>query len=387
MILPPGPGWGTYLDIVEAMRADPLSGDRDVLLREQFERQRPREIYETWRAQLKTGPGSPIFRAYLDLVVACRPQQLEGRTEAEAAVLAAFPDVPLLKYRAALCGGEQAPARLGEVRDRTAEFVDADLELGRIALHNRMPPDVDEGFRRLRSARTAFPASPVMPTIMGDFHQVREEWIEALEMYDAVIDLVPSHRDAWLGRTISLSHLSRHEDAIAGATRLIDLGNWFIGQAHYWRAWNEYHLDRIDAARADADRAKALMVNPPTFVLSGMIEWRQQRLESAESEFQRALDMDFGQCDAAFYLGGVRADRRKWPESLAAFQHAQQCFELSIVTRREAIAKLADTPAAASANAREIALHERAIGEAEKRRGEAAQNVAAIQKMLAGLPR
>jgi hypothetical protein len=125
------------------------------------------------------------------------------------------------------------------------------------------------------------------------------------------------------------------------------------------------------------------MVNPALSVLSGMIEWREKRLPSAEAEFQRAIEQDLGQCDAAFYLGSVRWEQRLWAESLAAFQHAQQCFDLSVTTRREAIAKLAPSPEAAALNARQIAAHEEAIGLAEKRRAEAAQNVASLQKVVA----
>jgi hypothetical protein len=125
-----------------------------------------------------------------------------------------------------------------------------------------------------------------------------------------------------------------------------------------------------------------LTVSAPTFILSGMIEWRERRLESAEREFQEALTMDFGQCEAAFFLGGVRAELRRWPESLDAFRHAQQCFELSMVTRRKAIAELSATAESATANARQIASHERAIADAEKRREEAGQNAASIEKLL-----
>ncbi len=380
--LPPGPEWPVYVDVVEGLADDPLSGDRDVLLSEEFARRRPRDIYDRWRAALATGPGSPVVRAYLDLAIACRRQQVEGREEAIAAVLGRFGDVPLLQYRVALCGDEQAPARLAAVRGADAAFVDADLELGRMMLQNQLQPNVDQGLRHLESARAAFPQSPVMPSLIADVYQAREQWPEALAMYDGVIALVPTHRDALLGRTISLSHLSRYEEAATSATRLIDLGNWFLGPAHYWRAWNEFQLKRITEARADADLAKTLMVNPSTFVLSGLIEWVEKRLDSAEGEFQRALDMDFGQCDAAFYLGGVRAEQRNYPESLAAYQHAHQCFGLSITVRREAIARLSATEASAAANAREIASHQRGIADAQKRLDEATTSISAIERFL-----
>ncbi len=380
--LPPGPEWALHLDIVEALQVDPLSGDRDVLLTEEVSRRRLPDVYERWRQALAIGPGSPVVRAYLDMSIACRRQQTRGREEAIATALAPLGDVPLLRYRAALCGGEDAPPRLTAVREADAEFVDADLELGRFAVQSQVQPDFEEGLRRLQSARAAFPASPVIPSVVAALHEAREEWPEALETYDAVLALVPTHRDALLGRTVSLSQLSRYQEGVESASRLIELGSWFLGEAHYWRAWNEFQLKQIAAARADVDRAKTLMPNASTHVLSGLIAWTEKRLEPAEEEFQRALDMDFGQCDAAFYLGGVRVEQRRWPESLAAFQHSQQCFALSIVVRREAVAKLSATDASAAANAREIVSHERAIVDSEKRRAESAQNVAAIEKFL-----
>jgi hypothetical protein len=83
----------------------------------------------------------------------------------------------------------------------------------------------------------------------------------------------------------------------------------------YWRAWNDFNIHNNEAARADADRTRTLMVNPAVFLLSGLIEWRLLRRETAETEFQEALKIDFGQCEAAFCLGGVRAELRKLPEA------------------------------------------------------------------------
>ena len=245
-----------------------------------------------------------------------------------------------------------------------------------------MQPDYEEGLRRFRAARPAFPDSLVIPSLIAGIQEAREDWAEALQTYNEVLAVVPTHRDALLGRIVTLSHLGRSEEAIANATRMLELGNWFIGQAYYWRAWNEFQLKQIPAARADVDRTKTLMVNPSVFVLSGLVSWVEKRLDSAQAEFQSALDMDYGQCDAAFYLGGVRVEQRSWPESLAAYQHSQQCFELSITVRREAVAKLSTTAAAAAANVREIAIHERAIADSEKRVAESAQNVVALQKFL-----
>ena len=381
--MPASLGWHDYVEMVASLPADPWSGDRDEILIESSRHRRPRPALDEWRRQLTTGPGSSVFRAYLDLSLACGPFMTDQRETATAAVLQQFGDVPLLEYRVATCG-QTSPLHV--LLDNDPDFVDVHLELGRSALQ-RERPDHDEALSRFRSAGAAFPASPTITASIGGVHQEREEWTGALDAYDATLALVPSHRDALLGRAVSLSHLLRHDAAVASATRLLELGNWFVADAHYWRAWNEYRQGLIPAARADVDRAKALNRDAPTLILSGVIGWREKQLESAETEFEAALNLDYGQCEAASYLGGVRAERQEWPESLAAFQHAEQCFELSLVARRKAIEELSAAESSTETASRQIASHERAIAEAEMRRDEAARSAAAIRRHLSSVSR
>jgi hypothetical protein len=62
--------------------------------------------------------------------------------------------------------------------------------------------------------------------------------------------------------------------------------------------------------------------------------------------------------------------------------HAQQCFDLSIVTRREAIGGLSRTQDEALLNAAMIASHQRAIDQAQLRHSQAAQNIISLQKFI-----
>ena len=373
--IPDGDGWKEYLAIVEGVPADPLSDDRDAVL---VTRRPQRAVLDQWRQSLANGPGSDVFRSYLDLAVVCGPAFVDERDEVLTGVLGRFAGVPLIAYRAGLCG---RTALLRSVLERDERFTDVHLELGRAALQ-RERPDYDEALEQLRLARTAFPRSATMVAMIGAIHLQREDWSEGLVAYEATLALVPTHRDALIGAAISLSHLNRHADAIGRATRLLDLGSWFIADAHYWRAWNQYRLGLIVEARADVDRAKAMAREAATLVLSGIIAWREGRLEAADEEFQAALNLDFGQCEAASYLGGVRAEQRRWQESLAAFQHAAQCFELAVVTRRQAVAELTAGGQPDSGAARQIASHERAIAEADARRVEAITNIASLERRL-----
>jgi tetratricopeptide (TPR) repeat protein len=374
-LLPLGQEWQLYLEIVNVVRIDPLSGDREDILNLTIAQRRPVATVELWREALKTGAASRLFRAYLDLTLACT---IGPRQQAIDAAAEEFPGVPLIEYRIGTCG---APSHLAELRMKHPEFADADLPLGRNALESAHP-DQEEALRRFRAARAAFPESAVITASIGDVHREREEWTEALEAYDATLGLVPTHRDALMGRTVALSNLSRHDDAIAAATRILELGNWFTGGAYFWRAWNNYNLGNIPAAHSDVDLARGRGSSAPTLVLAGMIAWREKELDAAEADFQAALDADRGQCEAAALQGGVRAARAQWADAVASFEHAQQCFDLTIALRRKFIEDINAGPGSPAGKAGQVARHERAMAEAQKNRDDAMQNVAAIQKRL-----
>jgi len=146
------------------------------------------------------------------------------------------------------------------------------------------------------------------------------------------------------------------------------------------RARNEYHVARVAEARADTDQAKRLMHSAPVLVLSGMIEWHERRFDESETELQNALTIDAGQCEAAFLLGAVRAERQRWSSGAAAFELAQRCYDLSVTLRREAIARINAGPGSEEGKARQIARQQRAMTDEAQHRDEAAQNAAQLQK-------
>jgi hypothetical protein len=125
------------------------------------------------------------------------------------------------------------------------------------------------------------------------------------------------------------------------------------------------------------------MVNPAVFLLSGLIEWRFLRRESAETEFQEALKMDFGQCEAAFYLGGVRYELRRVPDALAAFNQARQCYDLALAVRRKLLEDALAKAVTPEARARESARHEKAIANVQKRQGEVLDAIERISALPA----
>jgi tetratricopeptide (TPR) repeat protein len=366
-----------YQRMAAGVPPDPLSGDRETFIVRPGEFISPQALLPRLKA-LAGGSGSRELRAYLEGALTCAfsaPPEMDAFVKSidEAAA-------PLLQYRAGLCGAANA-SRLRLLQESPDGFVDADYALGRYA-RDDATPDQEEAMRRFQSAAAAFPTSASIATAIGNLYRVWEEWSLANTAYESALALRPSHPDALLGRTIALANLGRHQDSLDTVARLIEGGRWFQGEAHYWRGWNYLQLKDYPSARTATDRARALWVNASVFVLSGMIEWSMVRLDTAEREFQQALTMDFGQCDAALFLGGVRAEMAKAEEGLAAFKQALQCYDLAIAVRRRLIEVVLAGNGTEQTKARQVASQERAIAASEKRKADAARAAAQVQAHL-----
>jgi len=370
------PSLAPFLTIVEAIPPHAMSDDRDALF-DVRTRGRARTSMQAWRDTLRTGPTSSLFRLYLDVALICGFGTLKQNEQSFTGPLDADARAPIYQYRVGICDSSYAD-RLRAVRAADEEYADADFALGRYALDDPINPNQEEALHRLQSAYAAFPRSPAIGVTLGNVFRRWEEWPAALAAYDAVLSHSPAHPEALIGRVVALSHLMRPEEAIAAATLLIDEGQWHLGEAYYWRGWNYLRLARHELARSDADRAKTLMSNAAVYVLSGVIEWRLLRRESAEKEFESAIAIDFGECEAALDLGIVRDEQRKPVEALAAFRQARQCYDLSIALRREAIAKIQAGPGSDAAKARESARHVRELADLESRRDEAERAIAVL---------
>lgn len=366
-----------YERMVAAVPVDPLSGDREAIFGRAKEFVDPQTRLTTLKT-LASGSASRELRAYVEGALVC----VFSTAEDIAAFVKSIEETaaPLLQYRAGLCRAEHA-SRLRRLQESEGGFVDADYTLGRYA-RDDAAPDQEEAMRRFQSASAAFPASTSIPTAIGNLYRAWEEWALASTAYESALALRPTHPDALLGRTIALAHLSRHQESLETATRLIEVGRWFQGEAYYWRGWNYLQLKDYPAARTATDLAKSLMVNASVFVLSGMIEWSMMRLDTAEREFEQALTMDFGQCDAALFLGGVRAEMPKLEPALAALNQARQCYDLSITVRRKLIEGILAGKGSEQTKARQVASQERAIAISESRRADATRAAAQVQAHL-----
>ncbi len=178
----------------------------------------------------------------------------------------------------------------------------------------------------------------------GDIRAMLGDHESALGYFAHVIDVVADHREARLGHLVALSHLGRHEAAVSAADDMVALGEWYLGEAFYWKAWNLYHLGRRPAARAALADARTLLVNAEVFHLEGRIAFEDERWDDARTALTQALGLEADHCDARFLLGAVDLMTRVWASAAETFERAAACFEAREPALAAAVADVADAP-------------------------------------------
>lgn len=239
-------------------------------------------------------------------------------------------------------------------------FVESDALLGEAELSRGRLVSADEAFAR---AIAALPSLVPALALRGDLRQRMEDYELATQLYAALLGRLPEHREALLGRVKALGFLGRHDEAIATADTMLRLGTWYLGEAHYWKAWNLFTLGRLDASRLSVDLARPLMVNADLHYLGGAIAFRQQRLDAAAGDFDAAIDLESRHCEAHFDRAALALTRRGWAMAAGGFDEAFDCLsartptiERRIVDARDA--RLAEDVRAALVQRREQALRD-----------------------------
>ena len=192
----------------------------------------------------------------------------------------------------------------------------------------------------LEAAHEGVPESPIITVTLANVVRARRQLGRALALYEEGLARRPDQREAMLGRLIPLSHLRRHDDAIAAATRMIDLGTWYIGDAYYWRAWNHYQRARLTEAAADIAEARKTLVNIDVLTLAGTIVYDARRAADARADFTEAWSKDQTVCVSSWYLGLIDVDESSWQAAVGAFSAAAKCYRDAAAAFRRAAADL-----------------------------------------------
>lgn len=226
-------------------------------------------------------------------------------------VLSLFPHSRLIRFKIAI-NSTPVPRRdlLEALLQEEPEFYEAHYFLGEEALRRGLLLSAEKHFLE---AWKAIPESPIIAISLASVYFHLEEIEKSLEMYEATLQILPGYREAMLGRAICLSYLGRHDEAIKELQAMIDLGYWLLGEAHYWMAWNFYHLNQYEEAWAHCEEAKGrLPTNSQVFSLTGTVALELDNLAQAEENFLKALEFESTNAEALLGFARLEARRENW---------------------------------------------------------------------------
>ena len=336
-----------YVAIVEAMPTD-ISGipvSRDVAFRRAHQAFAASVEDQIAWLSADTALLLPV-RQYLSVALDCGygrrfnrvagqppPTPLAGRMPADIQ--------PMVSYIVGWCAGVKAPM-LTSLRERVAGYTEAAYYLARMHVSEAADTGGSAARPFLAEAYGRFPTSSSVTYLNGNFQQLVGDCREALRFYEETLALESVHDNAMLGRTVCFAFLKRFDEAIASATRMIEVKSVNEPYAFYWRAWVRHVRGELVEARADIERAKSMLSNNDIHRLAGIIEHDQNDLDIATKDLVIAKTMQGGSADcvARWYLGLVEMKREKWSVSGQHFEDAMACYEAQAIVARQGLQRM-----------------------------------------------
>jgi tetratricopeptide (TPR) repeat protein len=284
---------------------------------------------------------------------------------------------PLLRFRAATCSNA-SPGLLDDVLRDEPRLRELYLWKGERAFAQGSLRTAE---RHLLTALEEIPALTWAKVVLGHVYLGMEDVESAYRAYHDVTEAVPGQRDAMLGEAKSLSYLDRSGEAIAVLEQIVRLGTWYLGEAHYWLAWNRLHLTELDRANGEVIAARQyLPMDPLVDKLSGRVALARNELERAEREFRAAMEHFAGRqtrdCDTGYLLASVLVMQRKWPEGGLQFGQAVPCFVEDEQAMRRKIDEINAADLPAERKVRLVAAKQKGIAALQSQQARAAYNAA-----------
>jgi tetratricopeptide (TPR) repeat protein len=339
----------TFVDLADSinpgskgMRGDIIDDSR----RAEARRERLMENMEKWRQELKEKSVAEEFYAYLYIARNCQfSYSIKGkkviREEADLTPFQGiFPQSPLIQYKLALCPKKDMES-LKKLLAEESRFHEIYYFLGEQALQRRLLISAEKNFLEcFRHIPESLPTVISLASIYFTF----EELNNSLNFYEKAIALAPESRNALLGKAACLSFLERHEEAIEVCNEILRLGGYYLGDTHYWLAWNQNELERLDEAWENVEKSKTYFIGySQVFSLAGVIAYKREEKKVAEKNFQEALRLDPNNCEAAYYLGKIYADRKEWAKSGKYYERAALCQHGKELALERNIAEIEDS--------------------------------------------
>jgi len=247
------------------------------------------------------------------------PDKFEPRSVSEA-----HPSSRLVAFQTAVSPSLEIE-RVKAILAADPEFAEAHYYVGEIALLGGRLLTAEKSYL---AAYDRIPASLSVLISLAKVAFQMEELEGCLEWNEKALAILPVYRDALLGKGLALGYLGKYEEALTVLGRMLELGTYYMGEGHFWTAWNLNELARLEEARKEIESAKVFLVDVvDVHTLSGIIAYRQGRMDDAEKNLLHALTLHSSEADAAYYLGRLYADRKDWLNSGIYFAGAALSYE------------------------------------------------------------
>jgi tetratricopeptide (TPR) repeat protein len=362
----PAPPFAVLLDTADALSSKPAGISRSPYTgTESLAVTRIVRNQQQWASVLRQLMPADLAADYLWLGLVCGPSGFDvpERTE-RTALLGAGLDAPLISFKnLSSCSIQHDP--LVRLLEQEPRFVEANYFLGASALAASVRPgggqaDLDEADARFQTAYAWRPNWPALTIAIANLALTAEDFDRAIDFYGKTLALVLDHPDALLGSIRAFTYPGRHVDAIAAADRLLAT-NRNPGEARYWRALNEEHMERHDEAWVDIERAADALVNPDVPKLAGIIAINRRDLVVARERLELSLSRRSTDCETAFYLQAVLTQQGQWTEAARVAADASACFDRDLDRLAAEIESLGASDLPANRRDRQVAKREQQV--------------------------
>ena len=341
--------FSTYLQLAASIRTRSIGMGGDITddsRQAALRRERLMENLEKWRQELEDKSGTEEFYAYLYITRNCHfhyfiKDDKGKRKEADPAYFRAiFPQSLLIQYKLSFCPKEDVES-LNRLLHKESRFYEIHYFLGEQALKRGMLLTAEKSF--LECFEHIPESLPTVISLAGVYFAF-EELGKSLDFYDKAISIAPESRDALLGKAICLSYMDRPEEAIEVCQDILTLGGYYLGDTYYWLAWNQSEIDQLDEAWDSVEKSKTYLIGySQVFSLAGVIAYKRGEKEVAEKNFQEALRLNSSNCEAAYYLAKIYAERKEWKKSGEYYERAAVCHHEKERSLERKIAELEDS--------------------------------------------
>jgi tetratricopeptide (TPR) repeat protein len=278
----------------------------------------------SWEAFLNERSESDVFFAYLTISYYSPFSYLiKGGPDLEK-LGEIFKDFPLMRYKLSLYP-EVDPEGLKKLVSDEPNFHEVYFFLGSLALKNR---ELIKAEKNLLKAYDHFPQSLSLLMSLASVYFAFEELEKSMEFEEEILAIAPTHRDALLGKAMCLSYLGRHREAADVCRNMIRLGEYYMGEAHYWLAWNQNELKEYESAWTNIQKSKDFLIGyEPVYYLAGLIAFNQNRLDEAEENLKLAYKLNPSNGDSLYYLGKIKSIQEDWLTAGTYFEKAGMVYE------------------------------------------------------------